>query len=92
MQNIIGRLPLILHQASFFFFRKTRERQWDNPLKKLKSAANTATSLSISISSSSSDEKLPDGWRPAKDAVGKTYYYNRESGKTAWDKPTRNTL
>ncbi len=59
---------------TYYFSRKTGERQWDNPLEKLK-AKNIAT--------------LPDGWRSAEDASGRTYYYHRESGKTSWEKPTK---
>jgi hypothetical protein len=29
---------------------------------------------------------LPDGWKSAKDATGKDYYYN-STGETRWDKP-----
>eukprot|EP00551_Chaetoceros_affinis_P004469 CAMPEP_0203673576 /NCGR_PEP_ID=MMETSP0090-20130426/13051_1 /ASSEMBLY_ACC=CAM_ASM_001088 /TAXON_ID=426623 /ORGANISM="Chaetoceros affinis, Strain CCMP159" /LENGTH=370 /DNA_ID=CAMNT_0050539265 /DNA_START=33 /DNA_END=1142 /DNA_ORIENTATION=- len=59
---------------TYFFSRKSGERQWDNPIEKLRRSQG----------SHDTGDKLPDGWRPAKDAAGRTYYYHRESGKTSW--------
>ena len=60
---------------TYYFSRKTGERQWDNPIEKLKAT--------------NADSDLPDGWRSALDAAGRTYYYHRESGNTSWEKPTK---
>jgi len=62
----------------YYFSRKTGERQWDNPLDKLKKSHIVEPTA----------EDLPLGWRSAQDSVGRIYYYHRESGKTSWERPT----
>ena len=32
--------------------------------------------------------RLPDGWKPAVDASGNTYYYNEATGGSSWSVPT----
>jgi len=32
-------------------------------------------------------DKLPDGWEEAKDSKGKTYYWNKKTDETQWERP-----
>ena len=32
-------------------------------------------------------EKLPENWKSAKTPEGKTYYYNKVTCTTSWEKP-----
>merc|ERR1712098_593127 len=32
-------------------------------------------------------DALPAGWRAIKDKDGKTYYYNKDTGASQWEKP-----
>jgi len=31
--------------------------------------------------------RLPEGWKPAQDAAGNTYYYNEATGGSSWNVP-----
>ena len=56
----------------------------------IRSTTISATSQSEQqpTSASTSDDTLPSGWTQHVDGTsGKTYYFNRELGKSSWDKP-----
>jgi hypothetical protein len=56
------------------------------------STAVDSNGLSSPVSSAKSGEMstLPDGWAEATDpSLDLTYYYNRDSGETSWERPTR---
>jgi len=44
--------------------------------------------LSDDESADGSEEPLPAGWEEVQDQNGRTYFWNKESDETAWDRPT----
>ena len=50
------------------------------------SKSSTGARKSVSELAKAFDD-LPEGWKRGQDSTGRTYYYNKNSGKTQWEKP-----
>ena len=75
---------------------KAKQIDYDNLEAKAKEYAEAKKSGKLPSSSSSAaapsrkpeDIDLPPGWATAKDAEGKMYYWNKQTKKVQWNKPT----
>lgn len=68
---------------TYYYNIATKETKWEYPLTT--EIVHTITSTD-NVRTTTEGSSLPEGWKSAKDASGREYFYHA-SGKTTWDRP-----
>lgn len=50
---------------------------------------NDSLALSDEDSDEEAEKKLPEGWEEVQDQNGRTYFWNKETDETSWDRPMK---
>jgi len=75
---------------TYYYNSVTEETSWDRPDSFIKEEKeqNAAVSESLNNKLVKEEEKpLEDDWIETQDSEGQTYYYNRATEETSWDRP-----
>mmetsp|Transcript_8712 Transcript_8712/g.16665 ORF Transcript_8712/g.16665 Transcript_8712/m.16665 type:complete len:706 (-) Transcript_8712:344-2461(-) len=73
----------------YYVNESTGETTWDRPPGEHRASSRSFGASQPSIHTSDDDADLPPGWLSVDDPdTGDTYYVNKETGESTWDKPS----
>mmetsp|Transcript_28205 Transcript_28205/g.60348 ORF Transcript_28205/g.60348 Transcript_28205/m.60348 type:complete len:905 (+) Transcript_28205:1528-4242(+) len=74
---------------TYYVNEATGETTWDRPPGEHRASSRSFGASQPSIHTSDDDADLPPGWLSVDDPdTGDTYYVNKETGESTWDKPS----